>query len=118
MHLHEAEPDELSPIANLAFIYAAADDDASRDAKDAMKFAKLACKVSDNKSVFAVAVLSLAHAESGDFDSAIQSGREAMDLGRKLEQSVPSWLPDAMNLYQQQQTWRFNQENAVAPEPE
>ena len=94
-------------VVNLAAVYAAADDE-NRDAKRAIELATTACKITENKSPMALAVLSLAQAENGDFDTAIQSANQAFQVGEQSNEPVPPWLRSAINQYQKQQPWRFS----------
>ncbi len=75
-------PDEASLAANLAWLLATGPDPALRDGRRAVAIAEPLCRRTNGNDVAALDALAAAYAESGRFDEAVETGRQAAALAR------------------------------------
>jgi tetratricopeptide (TPR) repeat protein len=80
------DPDSAGSYNNLAWILATAEDPALRDGKKAVAYARKAVEKGDNPVW--LDTLAAAHAECGDFASAVAAAREAYRLSDPPSESI------------------------------
>ena len=68
-------------LNNLAWVLATSPDDELRDGKRAIELAKPACEVTEYKQAHILSTLAASYAESGDFDTAVEWSKKAVDVG-------------------------------------
>jgi tetratricopeptide (TPR) repeat protein len=78
----ELNPKSASARNNLAWILATARDPEIRDGDDSVRHATRACELTEWKDAGNLDTLAAAHAEAGDFDSAIRVTRQALETVR------------------------------------
>lgn len=79
----QTDPRLLSALNNLAWIRATAPEAALRDGARALELAERAMGVSGGRDASVLKTLAAAQAESGRFDEALRSARQAQDIAQK-----------------------------------
>jgi tetratricopeptide (TPR) repeat protein len=74
------EPDDASSLNDLAWFLATCPDATLRDGNRAVELAKRACELSERQNSSFLDTLAVALAESGEFEAAIETQREAIGL--------------------------------------
>lgn len=89
-HFREAirlNPKASGAMARLAWILATHADDKIRNGTEALRLAQEACRLTNYQHVQTVNTLAAAYAESGDFDSAVKTAQQALDLAKSQGES-------------------------------
>jgi Flp pilus assembly protein TadD len=73
-------PDSIQVLNNLAWIRAANGNPDFRDGADAVRLAKRACELTQNKNPVLLGTLAAAYAEAGDFTNAVAMATQAREL--------------------------------------
>ncbi len=97
----ELHPGWLEPTKRLAWLLATAKDDTLRNGKEAVKLA--AQCVNQDKNYQTLNVLAAAHAEAGDFKSAVERQKQSI---RQAPQHALSGLRTRLELYEQRLPYR------------
>ncbi|MEK7707278.1 MAG: tetratricopeptide repeat protein [Verrucomicrobiota bacterium] len=77
-----AKPDQPEALSNLAWLLATAADEKLRDGQEAVRCAERACALTGRQKPQMVAVLAAAYAEAGQFDKAVATAQQAVELAR------------------------------------
>jgi tetratricopeptide (TPR) repeat protein len=84
----ELDPGSASAHNNLGWILATGPDATVRDGGEAVRYATRACELTDWKDPGHLDTLAAAHAEAGDFESALRVVQHAIELERQREPSA------------------------------
>ena len=76
-------PDRLRTLIVLAKVYSSHPDNSVRDGQQALDLATRACELTSNSHPDALDALAAAHAENGDFETAVSEARKAIAAARK-----------------------------------
>jgi tetratricopeptide (TPR) repeat protein len=87
-------PDAYEVLNNYAYLLSTSPKAEDRDGAEAVRVARLAVEKSDGARPVILDTLASAYAEAGDFVSAVQTSRRAVDLARK--QRMPEGVVDAL----------------------
>jgi tetratricopeptide (TPR) repeat protein len=109
--------DDAGILNNYAWVLATSTDDAVRDGSKAIELAERACEVTNYEAAHILSTLAAAHAESGDFEKALEWSQKAVDLG--AENEIDDQLKQELASYKAKKPWREmqKQEDRI-PEPE
>jgi tetratricopeptide (TPR) repeat protein len=94
---------DVNALNNLAWILATSPNGALRNGTEAVQFASQACRATDYARADLLSTLAAAHAESGDFTSAIDWLKRAMPIAPVPLQSE---LGEQLKSYEAQRPWR------------
>ena len=97
------DPENSGVLNNLAWLLATSPDAKLRNGRRAVELATSACKLTDYKQAHILSTLAAAHAEAGDFKTAIEWSTKAVDLG---EGKVKDQLRQELSSYQLKKPWR------------
>jgi tetratricopeptide (TPR) repeat protein len=100
---------ESGVLNNLAWVLSTSPQDAVRDGKLALEYAKKACELTEYKEAHIVSTLAAAHAESGDFAKAIEWSEKAVELGRQEVNEQQEQLEAELESYRNNKPWREEQ---------
>ncbi|MEM8668518.1 MAG: tetratricopeptide repeat protein [Planctomycetota bacterium] len=95
---------------NLSWVLATSPEDDIRDGKRALEFGEKAAKLSEYKEPHILSTLAAAHAESGDFEKAIEWSDKAVKLAKEVEHEQLEQLEDELKSYRDGKPWREIQE--------
>ena len=104
-----ALPEDSSLLNNFAWVLATSPDDAVRDGKRAVKIGSKACELTDHNQAHILSTLAAAYAETGDFESARQWSKKAVDLS---EEAMKSDLEKELESYKKEKPWRERKEES------
>jgi tetratricopeptide (TPR) repeat protein/peroxiredoxin len=103
----EARPNDVLAANNLAWILATHPDAGLRDGVQARKWAEVACELTLNRIPPLLGTLAAAHAESGQFEQAIDISKIAIASARQFKkEDLAKRLTDRMLLYQNRKPFR------------
>jgi tetratricopeptide (TPR) repeat protein len=109
-HFQEAlriEPDNLQMLIYVARVLAADENPQIRNGAEALVLATRASQLAGPAQPVALDTLAMAYAETGRFDEAVQTGREAVTLARAAGQKDDAAImQQRIELYQKHQPWR------------
>ncbi len=103
------QPDNSGILNNLAWVLATSPEDQLRDGKRAIELAKQACEETEYKQAHILSTLAAGYAETGDFDSAIDWSKKAVELG---SDELKGQLQKELESYEAKKPWR----EAVPPD--
>ncbi len=85
--------DDSGVLNNLAWVLATSPEESLRDGKRAIELAKQACDVTDYKQPHILSTLAAGYAEMGDFASAVEWSKKALELGDETQKDelARSW---------------------------
>lgn len=102
---------------NLSWVLATSPVDSIRDGKRALELGETAAKLSEYKKAHILSTLAAAHAETGDFEKAIEwstkavkVGTEAVEQGEDKEAMQLDQLKKELESYKKSEPWREKQE--------
>jgi Flp pilus assembly protein TadD len=96
---HKANPTDVSIANNLAWLLATCPDAAYRDGPKALQLAEWACKTTDYKSPPLLDSLAAAYAETGRFEQAAQTIRQAIEIVKSSSKGSAETLESRLKLY-------------------
>jgi Flp pilus assembly protein TadD len=96
---HKANPTDVSIANNLAWLLATCPDAAYRDGPRALQLAEWACKATDYRSPPLLDSLAAAYAETGLFDQAAQTIRQAIEIVGSNSKGPTETLESRLKLY-------------------
>lgn len=99
----ELAPNDSEVLNNLAWTLATSPDDRLRDGKRAVELATQACDVTGYREAHILSTLAAAHAESGDFATAIEWSEKAVAMGDDTRQEQ---LKKELESYKSGKPWR------------
>ena len=103
----ELDPNDLQALVYLARVLAADLNPHVRNGVEATRAAERAIALSDGSQPFVLDTLAMAYAESGRFDDAQQTVRQALErASASQETEVLSAMQDRLKLYQSHQPYR------------
>lgn len=103
----EARPDWIEASASLAKMLAMHPDETVRNGTEALRLATLVCQATNFESPAALELLAAAYAELGDFDRALNTARQAVELARQQNKSeILDQLERAIEHYQRKEPLR------------
>ncbi|MEZ6115864.1 MAG: ASPIC/UnbV domain-containing protein [Pirellulaceae bacterium] len=105
----ELDPKQILAANNLAWILATDQDDSLRNGQRAVELAELVCQATRFREPQFLDTLSVAYAENGDFEKAIQTVRQMMqqmEASGPVADDVARPLEDRLRLFEQQQPFR------------
>jgi tetratricopeptide (TPR) repeat protein len=106
-------PDAAPILNNLAWMLATHPNPQLRDGPEAVRLAERAVELSKGNEALFVGTLAAAYAEAGQFENAIKTAQEAIQVAEQNSQKeVASKNRDLLATYRQQRAWR---EPAVGP---
>jgi len=80
----QINPDQVSALNNLAWLRASCADATLRNGTEAVRLATRACELTRNSKPLFIGTLAAAHAEAGDFQTAITTAERAAQLALQL----------------------------------
>jgi tetratricopeptide (TPR) repeat protein len=95
--------DDSGVLNNLAWVLATSPEESLRDGKRAIELAKRACEVTDYKQPHILSTLAAGYAELGDFATAVEWSKKALELG---DESQKAELAKELESYQSSKPWR------------
>jgi tetratricopeptide (TPR) repeat protein len=104
-------PEDDGVLNNLAWLLATSPDEELRDGKRSIELATEACELTDYKRPHILSTLASGYAEIGDFETAINWSKKAVELAGE---SLKDALTKELESYQQGKPWR----EAMPPEPQ
>lgn len=111
----EVDPKNSHVLNNLAWLLATSPDEKLRDGKRAIELATEGCKVTEYKQAHILSTLAAGYAETGDFKTALEWSRKAVDLA---EAEIKENLIKELRSYEQNKPWREQQSELAEPEEE
>jgi len=99
----KVDPKNSGVLNNLAWVLATSPNEELRDGKRAIELAKLACEVTEFKQAHIVSTLAAGYAETGDFETAVNWSKKAVELG---PESMKGQLSKELESYQAKKPWR------------
>ena len=97
-------PEDSGILNNLAWLLGTSTDDQLRNGKRAIELATQACKLTDYKQAHILSTLAASYAETGDFETAMNWSRKAVELGGSKE--MKEQLGKELDSYKQHKAWR------------
>jgi tetratricopeptide (TPR) repeat protein len=85
---YRINPKDSGLLNNFAWVLSTSPFDKLRNGKRALEMAEAACKLTDYKQGHVLSTLAAAHAELGDFDSALKWSRKAVELGKEEQKEA------------------------------
>jgi protein O-mannosyl-transferase len=109
------EPGNYQILATAAHYFAANENAAARDGKDALALAVKANDLSGHVQPLVFDILGMAFAENGDFTNAVNCAQNALTLANAVQMKNTGPLQTRLKLYQNQQPWRESFRATNAP---
>lgn len=97
------EPKNSGALNNLAWVLATSPEEPLRNGKRSIELAKLACEVTEYKQAHILSTLAAGYAESGDFETAINWSKKAVELGAD---ELKGQLKKELESYEAHKPWR------------
>ena len=95
--------DDSGVLNNLAWVLATSPEESLRDGKRAIELAKRACDVTEYKQPHILSTLAAGYAEMGDFATAVEWSKKALELGDETQKAE---LAKELESYQSSKPWR------------
>jgi tetratricopeptide (TPR) repeat protein len=109
-----AEPDDplgkSGILNNLAWVLATSPFEGVRNGERALELAKQAAELTEFKEAHILSTLAAAHAESGQFEKAVEWAGKAVELGKQEDNEQLEQLQQEWESYKQGEPWREKQE--------
>ncbi len=96
---HKANPGDVTIAGNLAWVLATSPEAVHRDGDRAVKLAEWACKATAYESPPLLDTLAAAYAEAGQFDRAVRTTQNAIEIVRKNPETSTAELESRLKLY-------------------
>ncbi|HEY4310124.1 MAG TPA: tetratricopeptide repeat protein [Pirellulales bacterium] len=95
--------DDSGVLNNLAWVLATSPDEGLRNGSRAIELAKRACEVTEYKQPHILSTLAAGYAETGDFTTAVEWSKKALELGDEAQKAD---LSKELESYQSSKPWR------------
>lgn len=99
-------PNNVRPVADLAWLLAVCPEDDVRDGAKAVELAKRACAVTDYRSPALLNTLAAAYAETGNFSQAIATANKALNLVDPQDKVLIQWIRQNLEHYRAGRPYR------------
>lgn len=103
---YAANPGDVTTVNNLAWLLATSPQASHRDGPRAVRLAEWACKATAHKSPPLLDSLAAAYAETGQFDLAVRTTAQAIEIVRSNPKASTSTLEARLRLYRAGQPYR------------
>jgi len=103
---YAAHPGDVTVANNLAWVLATCPEARYRDGARALRLAEWACKATAYKSPPLLDSLAAAYAELGQFDQAVRTTQQALEIVRTNPKASTETLESRLKLYQSRQPYR------------
>ena len=100
---NELSPRDTGVLNNLAWVLATSPEESLRDGKRAIDLAKQACEETQYKEAHILSTLAAGYAETGDFTTAVEWSRKALEIG---EEEMKPALAKELESYEASKPWR------------
>jgi tetratricopeptide (TPR) repeat protein len=110
------QPKDDGILNNFAWVLATSPDAKLRDGRRAIKLAKEACELTENKMPHILSTLAAAYAETGDFKNAMKWSTKAVELGGKDKETGEA-LKKELESYKAKKPVRESLTEDAAPAP-
>lgn len=100
------KPDDTTLLNNLAWVLATSPEAGLRDGERAVELATQACELTEYQQAHILSTLAAAHAETGDFEAAIQRSQQAVDMN---DPEHGDQLVKELESYRRGEPWREKQ---------
>ena len=100
-------PNSAITLNNLAWLLATARNPLCRNGAEAVQLAQRALRQPDHNPLQVLATLAAAYAEAGDFDKAVETAAQAVQLASERQQpAIANAIGRQLDSYRQRQPWR------------
>ncbi len=103
---HAGNPGDVTIASNLAWVLATSPEAIHRDGREAVRLAEWACKATAYKSPPLLDTLAAAYAEAGQFDEAVSTTLQALEIVRANPASSTATLESRLELYRAGKPYR------------
>jgi Flp pilus assembly protein TadD len=103
---HAANPGDVTIASNLAWVLATCPEAIHRDGQEAVRLAEWACKATAYKSPPLLDTLAAAYAEAGQFDQAVRTTLQAIEIIRTSPTSSTAAMESRLELYRAGRPYR------------
>ncbi len=103
---HAANPGDVAVANNLAWLLATCPEPRYRNGPRALRLARQACEATAHKSPPLLDSLAAAYAETGQFDQAVATTRQALEIVRSNPKASTETLESRLKLYEAGQPYR------------
>ena len=105
------KPNDSHILNNLAWVLATSPHDELRNPQEAIEIATKACEVTEYKQAHILSTLAAAYADSGDFESAKQYSKQAVELAEaadanQQDEEILNQLRQELESYEKEEPWR------------
>lgn len=111
----ENDPEDSGTMNNLAWVLSTSPDDEVRDGKRALELAVKSCELTEYSKPHILSTLASAHAETGDFDQALEWINKALELAEKEDSTNLEDIKKEKASYEEKKPWRELEQTEDVP---